>query len=85
MLAYIKNSEIGHEVLNPLPFDDADYARYKNPDNDPNGPWISTDCTAQGGHGTKDQFYDMVTPAGRVVKLQEGLCWRYTKKEWKKR
>lgn len=72
-------------MLNPLPFDDADYARYKNPDNDPNGPWISTDCTAQGGHGTKDQFYDMVTPAGRVVKLQEGLCWRYTKKEWKKR
>ena len=67
-------------MLNPLPFDDADYARYKNPDNDPNGPWISTDCTAQGGHGTKDQFYDMVTPAGRVVKLQEGLCWRYTKK-----
>ena len=80
VLAYIKNSEIGHEVLNPLPFDDADYARYKNPDNDPNGSWISTDCTAQGGHGTKDQFYDMVTPAGRVVKLQEGLCWRYTKK-----
>ena len=80
MLAYIKNSEIGHEVLNPLPFDDADYARYKNPDNYQNGPWISTDCTAQGGHGTKDQFYDMVTPAGRVVKLQEGLCWRYTKK-----
>ena len=80
VLAYIKNSEIGHEVLNPLPFDDADYARYKNPDNDPNGPWISTDCTAQGGHGTKDQFYDMVTPAGLVVKLQEGLCWRYTKK-----
>lgn len=80
VLAYIKNSEIGHEVLNPLPFDDADYARYKNPDNDPNGPWISTDCTAQGGHGTKDQFYDMVTPAGRVVKLQEGLCWRYKKK-----
>ena len=80
VLAYIKNSEIGHEVLNPLPFDDADYARYKNPDNDPNGPWISTDCIAQGGHGTKDQFYDMVTPAGRVVKLQEGLCWRYTKK-----
>ena len=80
VLAYIKNSEIGHEVLNPLPFDDADYARYKNPDNDTNGPWISTDCTAQCGHGTKDQFYDMVTPAGRVVKLQEGLCWRYTKK-----
>jgi adenine-specific DNA-methyltransferase len=80
ILAYVKNIEIGHEVLNSLPFDESDYARYKNPDNDPKGPWISTDCTAQGGHGTKDQFYDMITPSGRVVKLQEGLCWRYTKK-----
>ena len=80
ILAYVKNIDIGHEVLNSLPFDDSDYARYKNPDNDTNGPWISTDCTAQGGHGTKEQFYDMITPSGRVVKLQEGLCWRYTKK-----
>ena len=80
IIVYVKNEERGHSVLKALPFDDNDFARYKNPDNDPNGPWISTDCTAQGGHGTKDQFYDLVTPAGRVVKLQEGLCWRYTKK-----
>lgn len=80
VLAYVKNELLGHGVLNLLPFDESDYARYKNPDNDPNGPWISTDCTAQGGHGTKEQFYDLITPAGRVVKLQEGLCWRYTKK-----
>ena len=80
VLVYAKKIENGHELLNPLPFDAADYERYKNPDNDPNGPWISTDCTAQAGHGKKDQFYDMVTPAGRVVKLQSGLCWRYTKK-----
>lgn len=80
ILTYVKKIENGHEVLNPLPFDASDYERYKNPDNDPNGPWVSTDCTAQAGHGTKDQFYDMVTPAGRVIKLQSGLCWRYTKK-----
>lgn len=80
IIVYVKNEERGHSVLKSLPFDYNDFARYKNPDNDPNGPWISTDCTAQGGHGTKDQFYDLVTPAGRVVKLQEGLCWRYTKK-----
>ncbi|MBR3186412.1 MAG: site-specific DNA-methyltransferase [Lachnospiraceae bacterium] len=81
ILVYVKNELLGHHVLNSLPFDDKDYERYKNPDNDPNGPWISTDCTAQGGHGTKDQFYDLVTPSGRVVKLQEGLCWRYTRKK----
>ena len=80
VFVYIKNSAIGHDVLNSLPFDKNDLARYKNPDNDPNGPWISTDCTAQGGHGTKEQFYDLVTPSGRVVKLQEGLCWRFTKR-----
>lgn len=79
VFAYVKDETLGHSVLNALPFDKDDYARYKNPDNDPNGPWISTDCTAQGGHGTKEQFYDLVTPAGRVVKLQEGLCWRYTR------
>ena len=80
ILVYANKIENGHALLNPLPFDTADYERYKNPDNDPNGPWMSTDCTAQAGHGTKDQFYDMVTPAGRVIKLQSGLCWRYTKK-----
>lgn len=83
ILAYVKDEVLGHSVLNPLPFDENDYARYKNPDNDPNGPWISTDCTAQGGHGTKEQFYDLVTPAGRIVKLQDGLCWRYTQKRMK--
>ena len=80
LLVYVKKVELGHDVLNSLPFDENDVARYKNPDNDPNGPWISTDCTAQAGHGTKEQFYDMVTPSGRIIKLQPGLCWRYTKK-----
>lgn len=81
ILCYVKNELLGHSVLNSLPFDEKDYVRYKNPDNDPNGSWISTDCTAQAGHGTKEQFYDMITPAGRIVKLQPGLCWRYTKEK----
>ena len=81
IIVYAKDETIGSSLLKPLPFDQSDYDRYKNPDNDPRGPWISTDCTAQAGHGTKDQFYDFVTPAGRVIKLQEGLCWRYTKKK----
>lgn len=80
VLVYVKTEELGHDILHSLPLEEKDIARFKNPDNDPNGPWVSTDCTAQGGHGTKDQFYDMVTPSGRIVKLQEGLCWRYTKK-----
>ena len=52
---------------------------FKNPDNDPRGPWASTDCTAQAGHATPSQFYVLTTPAGRRIELPTGLCWRYTK------
>ena len=80
ILAYARTPEC-RTSLNQLPYSEEDLQRYKNPDNDPNGPWISTDCTAQAGHGTPAQFYDMVTPSGRVVKLGSGLCWRYTQEK----
>jgi adenine-specific DNA-methyltransferase len=67
--------------VNLLPRTDEADGRYSNPDNDPRGPWISTDCTAQAGHGTKEQFYVYTTPKGRVIELQPGLCWRYTEKK----
>jgi adenine-specific DNA-methyltransferase len=81
VLVYTKNLYSEADALNQLSFDEKDRQRYKNPDNDPRGPWISTDCTAQAGHGTKEQFYDYATPNGRIVELQPGLCWRYTKKK----
>ena len=81
IIVYTKNEALEMDALNQLQFDEKDIQRYKNPDNDPRGPWISTDCTAQAGHGTKDQFYTYTTPKGRVIELQPGLCWRYTKKK----
>lgn len=78
ILVYTKNIQNSNQVIKLLPFSEKDKAAYKNPDNDPRGPWISTDCTAQAGHGTKNQFYTMVTPAGRVIELPDSLCWRYT-------
>ena len=80
LVVYAKDSD-DRTCVGQIPYDENDMERYKNPDNDPNGPWISTDCTAQAGHGTAAQFYDMVTPAGRVVKLGSGLCWRYTREK----
>ena len=62
-----------------MPLSEEQVKSYKNPDNDPRGPWTSTDCTAQAGHGTKDQFYTFVTPAGREIILPSNLCWRFTK------
>ena len=55
--------------------------RYKNPDNDPRGPWTSVPAIAQGGHGTKNQFYTFVAPNGNKFDPPSGSCWRYT---WQK-
>ena len=58
-------------------------ARYKNPDNDPRGAWQSVSANAQGGHGTREQFYDLEAPNGRVHRLPAGRCWILTKPRMK--
>ncbi len=57
--------------------------RYKNPDNDPRGVWKPVDSTAQGGHGTKSQFYELVAPNGKRHKSPNGRCWLYTEPVFK--
>jgi len=79
VLVYAKNYDNFKKNRNKLPLSPEQAKNYKNPDNDPRGPWTSTDCTAQAGHGTKEQFYTFTTPAGRVIELPPNLCWRFTK------
>ncbi|MCM1125682.1 MAG: site-specific DNA-methyltransferase [Lachnospiraceae bacterium] len=79
ILVYAKDKEKFKETRNKLPLSEEQAKNYKNPDNDPRGPWTSTDCTAQAGHGTASQFYTFVTPAGREITLPDSLCWRFTK------
>lgn len=79
ILVYTKNKELFKQCRNRLPLSEEQRKSYKNPDNDPRGPWTSTDCTAQAGHGTAEQFYTLTTPAGRIIELPKSLCWRFTK------
>ncbi len=53
-------------------------ARYRNLDNDPRGVWKPENSTAQGGHGTKTQFYELTAPNGKRHTLPNGRCWLYT-------
>lgn len=76
-LCYIKNRSAGR-AINQLPMNDKALANYKNPDDDPRGPWKSDPATAQAGHGTKSQFYELKTPNGRNHRLESGRCWLYT-------
>lgn len=60
----------------------ADGGDYANPDNDPRGPWRSIPMTAQAGHATKAQFYEITTPTGVVHSPPRGRCWTYTKRRF---
>ena len=71
------------ESRNQLDLSDEVKARYRNPDNDSRGPWQSISANAQAGHGTKEQFYDLVAPNGRVHILPAGRCWILTKRRMK--
>ncbi len=84
VLAYCKNFSGKERAIKLLPMNEEALARYKNPDDDPRGPWKSDPATAQAGHGTKSQFYVFTAPSGKKHQLQSGRCWLYTKEVLKK-
>lgn len=54
-------------------------ALYKNPDNDPRGPWASDNFSAKAGPGRRrEQFFTITTPAGNSYDPPSGRCWVYT-------
>jgi hypothetical protein len=79
IVVYAKNKARFESARNLLALSAPILARYKNPDNDPRGPWQSVSANAQAGHGTEAQFYELITPTGKVLKLPPGRCWLYTK------
>lgn len=74
ILLYAKNSTIIEEALNYLSLEDSDSSGYQNPDNDPRGPWRSTDFGAQGYR--PNQMYKITTPNGKEYYPSEGRCWK---------
>ncbi len=79
LLVYARDPERFKLTRNPVAASPAVLARYRNPDADPRGPWQSISLTAQAGHGTAAQFYDLVAPNGRRHRPPKGRCWIYTR------
>lgn len=53
-------------------------ARYKNPDNDPRGPWKPSDLAARNRYDAG--VYPITTPSGRVIAgPPRGNYWRFSK------
>jgi len=78
ILVYAKDARVFKASRNRLPLDPRILERYKNPDNDPRGPWQSVSANVQAGHGTAGQFYEIVAPTGRRHRPPNGRCWIYT-------
>ena len=55
-------------------------SQFRNPDNDPRGPWVSSDFTAQGWR--PNQMYKITTPGGTVYEPPEGRCWANVESEF---
>lgn len=74
ILAYCKDITELDNAINALPLSESDKANFNNPDNDPNGPWVSSDFTAPGYR--PNQMYSITTPSGVVVQPPKGRCWK---------
>jgi adenine-specific DNA-methyltransferase len=78
IICYARNLSAFEMTRGELPLSQEVKDRHKNPDGDPRGAWQSVAVTAQAGHGTASQFYQIVTPGGRRIDPPTGNCWRYT-------
>ena len=78
IIVYAKNKELWKPNL--LPRSDEMNARYKNPDNDPRGPWTSGDISVK--RVTEKDIYEILTPSGRIVLPPSGTSWRLSKESF---
>lgn len=82
VIAYCKDIDTVDEAINKVSLNEEDANNYKNPDNDPRGPWASSDFTAQGYR--PNQMYEIVTPGGAKYTPPEGRCWKNVESEFLK-
>jgi adenine-specific DNA-methyltransferase len=69
----VYGSQTARTKFNELNLNEDQAKAYKNPDDDPKGPWVSTDFTAQGYR--PNQMYTIVTPGGAEYTPPDGRCW----------
>jgi adenine-specific DNA-methyltransferase len=72
---YARNPERFKATRNLVPMTEEQAKVYRNPNQDPRGRWRPVPMTAQAGHATAEQFYEVVTPSGKTFVPPDGRCW----------
>ena len=81
ILLYARNRDIWRKSRNLLPRSAQQESRYRNPDNDPRGPWLQGDNgTAKSGSETSR--FPIILPSGREVVPPKGNYWRFSKENF---
>ena len=83
VLVYAKSIDSFKQTRNKLPLGEKQLSVYKNPNNDPKGPWRGVSLSAQGYR--PNQMYEIVSPVtGKRHKPPEGSCWKVIEPEYKR-
>ncbi|MDO8382258.1 MAG: site-specific DNA-methyltransferase [Microbacterium sp.] len=75
LLCYVRDAEQPKTAVGKMALSSSRVAAYTNPDDDPRGPWASVDMTGMTGRATKDQYFEVTLPSGRVIRPPEGRSW----------
>jgi adenine-specific DNA-methyltransferase len=80
ILVYAKDTIRWKTIRNRLPRTDEQAGQYKNPDNDPRGPWRAIPWDAPNLRA--NLTYPIKTPAGNTRLPPEGRHWSRTEDQW---
>lgn len=83
ILAYAKSRETWRKTRNLLPRTEKHNARYRNPDNDPRGPWLQGD-NGTAKSGSEKSRFPIQLPSGRWVQPPKGNYWRFSPENFDK-
>lgn len=75
ILCYVRNASAPKKAVGKMSLSSKRLANFTNPDDDPRGPWASVDMTGMTGRATKDQYFDVTLPSGKVIGPPKGRSW----------
>jgi adenine-specific DNA-methyltransferase len=81
ILLYARNRDVWRKTRNLLPRTAEQESRYRNPDNDPRGPWLQGD-NGTAKSGSENSRFPITLPSGRDIVPPKGNYWRFSRENF---
>ncbi|MGL6511204.1 site-specific DNA-methyltransferase [Aeromonas hydrophila] len=75
LLCYVNDPQSPKSAIGKMSLSEKRKASFSNPDSDSRGPWASVDMTGMTGRATKDQYFKVTLPSGRIIAPPSGRSW----------